>query len=330
MTNLRLDDLDKKLINLVQTEFPLTKDPYATLGRRLGIGEHEVILRIEQLKAKAIIRLIGPVLDARSLGYQTTLVAMSVAKDKLDEAEQIIAEHPGVSHGYERNHRFNLWFTLATPAGADIETELTQLTSPIEAEAVFSLPATRVFKIGAYFDIGEGRQGVIGMPDGSGGTLSKQVELSLQDKLIIRELQQDLPLVPMPFTTMSERAGMEVENFLAHCQSLLQRGIMRRFGASINHNNAGYKANAMTCWVTPPEIVDIVGRELARLRQVSHCYERKTNPLWRYNLFTMIHGRSRKVCKELVSEVSHRIGLVDYVLLFSTKEFKKTRVKYQV
>ncbi|MFC2010941.1 Lrp/AsnC family transcriptional regulator [Chloroflexota bacterium] len=330
MANLRVDDLDKKLINLVQSEFPLTKDPYATLGRQLAISEHEVILRIDRLKAMAIIRLMGPVLDTRSLGYQSTLVAMSVTKDKLDEAERIIAEHPRVSHGYERNHRFNLWFTLATPIGADIETELTELTSPIVAEAVFSLPATRVFKIGAYFDMGENGQGVAGTPTSAEDSFPKKVELSPKDKLIIRKLQQDLPLVPTPFTAMAEQSGISVEDFLAHCQSLLKRGIMRRFGASINHNNAGYKANAMTCWIVPSDMVDVAGRELARLQQVSHCYERRTNPLWHYNLFAMIHGRSRGICQEVVTDISHKIGLADYVLLYSTKEFKKTRINYLV
>ncbi len=258
MANLRIDNLDKKLIKLVQADFPMAKSPYATLGQQLGISEHEVISRINQLKKNALIQLIGPVLNSRSLGYQSTLVAMSVAKDKLDEAEQIIAEHPGVSHGYEREHRFNLWFTLAVPAGADLETELTKLTSSIEAEAIFSLPATKVFKIGTYFDMGEDGQEMAGIPSRTGDKLPKQVKLSPKDKLIIRELQQDLPLVPTPFTAMAKQSGTTVEDFLAHCQSLLKRGIMRRFGASINHSNAGYKANAMTCWVVPLDMVLIM------------------------------------------------------------------------
>ena len=115
-----LDSIDKKLLNLVQVEFPLTKEPYANLGLQLGIDRDEVIYRIEQLKAKGFLRQISPVLDARSLGYQTTLVAMRVAKTQLDKAERLIGEHLGVSHGYERDHYFNLWFTLAVPAGVDI------------------------------------------------------------------------------------------------------------------------------------------------------------------------------------------------------------------
>ena len=211
-----------------------------------------------------------------------------------------------------------------------MESELEQLTSPIGAEAVFALPAVKVFKIGAYFDMDGDRQITAGTVAQPGRVLPREVKLSQTDRLVINELQQDLPLVATPFTAMAARLSMDVEHFLAQCQSLLQRGIMRRFGASINHNRAGFKANAMTCWVAPPGMVEIAGQKLASLREVSHCYERKTNPLWQYNLFAMIHSHTREACQEIVSKASHGTGLTDYVLLFSTKEFKKVRVKYLV
>ncbi|MFQ6122623.1 MAG: Lrp/AsnC family transcriptional regulator, partial [Dehalococcoidales bacterium] len=190
---MNLDSIDRKLLNLVQAEFPLTREPYADLGVRLGIGEDEVIHRIEQLKVTGIIRQISPVLDARSLGYQITLVAMRVAANQLDKAERLITEHAGISHGYERDHHFNLWFTLSIPPTTDIETELRQLTSPIDVEAVFALPATKLFKIGAYFDMGEDSQSTAETVTQPNGVLPQKVELSQIDRLIINELQQDLP-----------------------------------------------------------------------------------------------------------------------------------------
>ncbi len=123
---------------------------------------------------------------------------------------------------------------------------------------------------------------------------------------------------------------MNVDDFLAHCQSLLRRGIIRRFGASINHTNAGYKANAMAGWVASGDMVAVVGHKLASLPEVSHCYERKTSPLWRYNLFAMIHGHTRTDCQKIASQVSSETGLSNYVVLFSTREFKKVRIKYLV
>jgi len=330
MIDMHLDNIDRKLLSLVQLEFPLTREPYADLGQRLDINENQVLKHIERLKAKGIIRQIGPVFDARSLGYLTTLVAVRVPESKLDKAEQVIIEHPGVSHGYQRDHYFNIWFTLAIPNTADIEIEIKKLTNSIEAEAIFTLPAKKVFKIGAYFDVDGDNQPTESTPVQSSNTLYQKVELSQRDKSIINALQQNLPPTPTPFTDISAQLSIEVEDFLAQCRSLQQRGIMRRFGASVNHRLAGFKANAMACWLASPDKVDILGQKLASLQEVSHCYERKTNSLWPYNLFAMIHSQRKEVCQEIASKVSRETGTADYVLLFSTKEFKKTRVKYLV
>ncbi len=312
---MKLNSLEPRLLDIVQAEFPLSGEPYAELGRRLGISPDEVIERIRQLKAKGIIREIGPVLDSRRLGYQTTLVAMKVSQDYLAKASQIINEHPGVSHGYEREHRFNLWFTLSLPPQADLEAEIQRLSQAIGAETAFSLPVLKQFKIGTHL---------------GGGGLPQPVRLSATERRVINELQNDLPLVSAPFNTIAARLNMDLAEFLARCQSLLPRGVMRRFGASVNHREVGFRANAMACWVAPSEMVDAAAQKLARLSEVSHCYERKTNPLWRYNLFAMIHGHTRKACREIADRVSGETGLKDYVLLFSTREIKKKRVKYLV
>ena len=330
MSKMSLDNIDRKLLNLLQAEFPLTEEPYTDVGLRVGIDGDEVVHRIEQLKSMGIVRQIGPVLDARSLGYQTTLVAMRVVGSQLDKAAQLIVDHPGVSHGYERDHHFNFWFTLAIPPTSDVETDLRQLTSAINTEDVFSLPAKKLFKIRAFFAVGGNGESMAEVGTQLSGIRPQKVELSRVDRLIINELQQELPLIPRPFAAMSKRSGIEVEDFLAQCQSLEQRGIMRRFGAAINHKRVGFKANAMVCWVAPPDVVDVVGCRLASLREVSHCYERETNPLWHYNLFAMVHGYSSEVCQQIADKVSDEAGLTDYILLFSTKEFKKVRVKYPV
>jgi DNA-binding Lrp family transcriptional regulator len=325
----RLDGIDKKLFNRLQTEFPLTGKPFADLGLGLGIAEEEVIRRTGQLKANGLIRQIGPIVDARSLGYKTTLVAMKVMETQLDQAAHFIRAHPGISHGYERDNAFNLWLTLAVPATVDIEAELQRLASAVPAETAFSLPAVRVFKLRAYFALSSERKTETAAinPD---RVQRRDVELSPADRIIINELQQDLPLVPEPFAAMAAKLGMDEAKFLERCRSLQSRGIVRRFSAAVNHRKAGFKANAMTCWTAPPEKVVAAGKRLASLREVSHCYERKVNPLWRYNLFAMIHAMTRDECQEIVDKVSAETGLTDYVMLFSTRELKKTRVKYLV
>lgn len=325
-----LDDTDRRLLNLIQGEFPLTSEPFSALGLALGVSGEQVIRRIEGLKAGGIVRYIGPLFDARSLGYHITLVAMRVAEQRLDEATQVVCEHPGVSHGYQRDHHFNLWFTLALPWERDIQDELGRLAGVLAAEAVLDLPVLRAFKLGTCFDVGGDATPTADASVAYRVSFAKAPDLSPSDRALIKELQRDLPLIPRPFDTTAERLGIDTDEFLAHCQSLLQRSVMRRFSASVSHARLGFVANAMVCWIASPDRVEAAGQKLAALREVSHCFERKANSIWPYNLFAMIHGRTREACQEIARKVSRQSGLRDYEVLFSSKEFKKARVKYLV
>jgi DNA-binding Lrp family transcriptional regulator len=326
---MRLDDIDGKLLDLIQVGFPLSREPFCALGLRLGVSADEVVRRIERLKAGGIVRLIGPVLDARSLGYRTTLVAMRVVESQLDKAAQVISEHPGVSHGYQRDNRWNVWFTLSLPSKVDMQTELRRLNSLIGAEAILDLPALRVFKIGAYFGVGAEGEPLLGTSSTDyGGPLDRDCHLSPTDRALVNELQQDLPLVERPFDGLSAQLGMDIDRFLDRLRYLEQCGIMRRFGAAIRHDSIGFVANAMACWIVPRDMMEAAAPKVAVLGEVSHCYERKTDPLWPYNLFAMIHGRTKEACQNVASRASHKAGLKDHLLLFSIREFKKVRVKY--
>ncbi len=150
---MHLDRIDRKLLNLLQAEFPITGKPYASLGDDLDIAEDEVIQRVGRLKTEGFIRLIGPLLDTSKLDYKTTLVAMRVTETELDKATQIIINHSGVSHAYERNHHFNLWFTLALPSSLDIDTTLKEMFSSIMSEAFFDITALNLFKLRTYLSL---------------------------------------------------------------------------------------------------------------------------------------------------------------------------------
>ncbi len=327
MADPKLDEMDRRLVNLAQSQFPLGEQPFAALGASLGMDGDEVISRLRRLKDENIVRLIGPVVDAGRLGYRTTLAGLSLAADRLDEAGRAIAAHPLVSHCYEREHRFNLWFTLAAPEGVELDYELHRLVAPLGARAAISLPALRVFKLGVHFDMLDGNAAeTVTAP--AVNSAQKKLNLSPQDRAVLNELQQDLPLEEAPFSAMAARAGMPLQDFLAGCRLLLDAGVIRRYGASVNHRRAGYEANAMTCWKVSAGQVDNAGLELAAMRQVSHCYERKTDALWPYNLFAMFHGRSRQECRKPAEDMTRQLGLGSPVLLFSTKEIKKERVRY--
>jgi siroheme decarboxylase len=322
-----IEIIDKRLLNLVQREFPLDRYPYDVLGRALGVDGELVIRQLKSLKSQGIIRQISPVIDARRIGYQPTLVAAHVNQDEVERAEESIIRHPGVSHGYERDHYYNIWFTLSVAQGLSMDGELARLTASFAAQEIFALPSIKVFKIGAYFDM-EGPEQVSTPKAASNNDLPGKVVLTAEDKSVISELQNDLPLVHAPFDNMAARLNIDVDRYLDRCRSLLTQGIIRRFGASINHTRAGFSANGMACWVVPEGKVECAGRKLASLPQVSHCYERVTNQRWPYNVFAMIHSKTREQCREIARGVTSELDLSENVVLFSTREFKKTRVRY--
>jgi DNA-binding Lrp family transcriptional regulator len=316
------DDLDQQILSRLQNGFPLTSHPFVDMGKKLSLSGDEVIQRIQHLKNDGIVRQISPVFDSRSLGYATTLIAMHVPGDKLERCSGILRENPCVSHAYEREHPVNVWFTLAMPGHNGIEEEMKKIADAVPADNVFQLPASKLYKIGAFF-------GTEGMYQKTTGKLSQAAELSQEDMLVVNELQRDLPLTERPFIEMSRNTGMSEEQFLEQCNSLLERGIMRRYGAAVNHRQAGYTANAMVCWKVPPEKIDKIGQHLALLREVSHCYERGTSFKWPYNLYAMIHGKEKETCQEIAEEISRDFGIEDFLVLFSTRELKKTRIIYR-
>jgi DNA-binding Lrp family transcriptional regulator len=329
---IKLDDIDKNLLDIIQTKFPLESEPFTVLGQRLGADEDEVIRRISRFKKEGIVRLIGPVLNPKQIGYQTTLIAMRVRPELLAKAAQTIAEHPLVSHCYERNHDFNLWFTLAIPTETDMNKEVQKLGNVIKSDATLNLPAVKMFKIGAYFNTNKKTAPI---PDSSSDSTvisTREIKLSPVNRYIINELQQDLPLRPMPFDVMSNNLALPIEEFLIHCRGLIQHGVIRRYSASISHTNLGFVANAMSCWQVPSNMVEMTGKKMATFPEISHCYERNPDAGWHYNMFAMIHAENKETCQALALKICSDTGLEpsSFILLFSTKEIKKTRIRYQV
>ena len=111
-------------------------------------------------------------------------------------------------------------------------------------------------------------------------------------------------------------------------QAYQKRGLLRRFAAVLYHRNAGFTANGMGVWKVPPEQIQEAGMAAASFPQVSHCYERPTYPDWPYSLFTMVHTRTVEECEKLMQEIAEKMGVKEYAVLYSTKEYKKIRLKY--
>lgn len=152
--------------------------------------------------------------------------------------------------------------------------------------------------------------------------------LSELDKKIVRALQDDLPLTSEPFVEIATKLGITEEELLKKIKTFTEEGIIRRFGAAIRHREAGFTANAMVVWNVEDERTLEVGKMMASFSEVSHCYERPRYPDWPYNLFTMVHGKSREECEQIAKKIAATTNITNYRLLFSTDELKKTSMKY--
>jgi DNA-binding Lrp family transcriptional regulator len=152
--------------------------------------------------------------------------------------------------------------------------------------------------------------------------------LSDLEKRVILALQRDLEVQARPFQEVADQLGLEEEQLLDAVQGLMERGYIRRFGATLRHQKSGYEANALVVWMVPEAELKTIGQQLASRREVSHCYARRPAPSWPYNLYTMIHGRTREDCVNIASRMSAETGITAYELLFSETELKKTTMRY--
>ncbi len=329
-TSATFDTIDRALLTEVQARFPVEHRPFAALGHTLGIPETECLERVGRLKTSKIIRQLSAIFDTRTLGYQSTLAAMKVDPLRVDEAADVINQHPGVSHNYKRNDPFNIWFTVAVPPTDSLEKTVNIFHTLAKAEETIMLPTLHLYKIGVKLDL-TGKESLLESDEeiyNEQRRFAPKPALSARDIAFIRITQEDLPQLEMPFAVWADQAGVPEEELFRWAHHMQQVGYMRRFAAILHHRNAGFLANAMVVWRVPEEQVDRCGEQMAQFRQVSHCYRRPVYPHWPYPLFTMIHAPTYSACMEVVSQIEDRAGQFPHKNLFSTMEYKKTRVKY--
>ena len=326
-----IDGIDKDLLNLIQREFPLEREPFEAMGRSLGLAGDEVIRRIEALKRGRVIRQISAIFDTRVLGYQSSLVAANIPPEKLGSGAKAINSHPGVSHNYERNNEFNLWYTVAVPPHSRLGLEGTVdvLHKISGAERTRILPTLKLFKIGVTLDMKEGATAKKEAPQyGEDDREGADRNISEDDKAAIRALQEDVPLTPRPFDLWGRQVGLSAEGLLERAYDLRRRKIMRRFSAVLYHRKAGFRANAMGVWKVPEARIDELGNMFAQYQAVSHCYRRPVYEDWPYALFSMVHGRTEEECEAVLDAMAEESGVMERLSLYSTREYKKTRVRY--
>jgi DNA-binding Lrp family transcriptional regulator len=186
------------------------------------------------------------------------------------------------------------------------------------------MPSLKLYKIGVRFDLG-GEESTAS----SGKFIARErVPIDPGDRKFICVLQQHLPIKPRPFDIWAKQAELSPSELLSAARRFIELGVMRRFSAVLRHRAIGVSANAMGVWIVPPEQHDRFGEIAAENPAVSHCYLRPSYPDFPYSLFTMVHGKTRADCEVTLASISRATGIADYTSLYSSREFKKVRIRY--
>ena len=325
-----MDDLDKEILNEIQWTFPLVTRPFDAIAKKFDTTPTIIKERMNNLKKSGVLRQLSAIFDTRKLGYTSSLVAMEIEPEKLEYVANQINRHPGVSHNYERDHQFNLWFTLAVPPGSDLKTELEKFNVLKGIKKVRMLPTLQLFKIGVKLDMVDEKKHQVAPTEQKKEVQNVKFEPTENDKQFIRELQKNMAIVDEPFVKAANNLGISEEKLFEKMKHYESIGVMRRFAAILRHRQVGFTANGMIVWKVPADRISEVGGKLGAFPQVSHCYERPTYPDWPYNVFSMIHCKTHDEANGMAQTIQNQIKVDDYKILFSSREFKKTRVEYFV
>lgn len=156
----------------------------------------------------------------------------------------------------------------------------------------------------------------------------ENVKIDENDKAIIRALQDDFPLERKPFEFIAKETGIPEDEVMRRVRGMIEDGRIRKMGAVLRHREIGYVANVLCVWRVPEDSADRIASMMVRYPQISHVCLRKTAPGWPYNLYTMVHGRSRAECDDIVDKLARENGIADHVMLYTVRELKKESMKY--
>ncbi|HYL19797.1 MAG TPA: Lrp/AsnC family transcriptional regulator [Burkholderiales bacterium] len=316
-----------RLLNEFQRGFPLCRQPFAVLAERLQMSERTVLERLRAFYDQGVVSRVGAVFAPRSIGA-STLAALSVPDSRLEHVAAAVSARPEVNHNYEREHRYNLWFVGTAPDQQKLDDVLREIEREARCGRVLSLPLIEEYRIDLGFDLSGA-----GLPQHTlpPARSAARVVLQPEERRLVAALQSGLPLVPSPYAAVADAAGLGEHEVLARLERWIEEGTIRRFGVILRHRELGYRANAMAVWDVPDAQTDALGARLAGQQDVTLCYRRgRALPEWRYNLFCMIHGRSRETVQRRLAELEGECGLGDFdcAVLFSRRRFKQCGARH--
>jgi DNA-binding Lrp family transcriptional regulator len=315
------DSTDAKLLVVLQKGLPLVPRPFARLGDDLGLTEEAVLARVRGLFETGVARRFGAVFDSRSLHYESTLCAAEVPADDLVAAAARIAPHPGITHCYEREGHPNLWFTLTAPA-AELKPELARVAAALGRYGVLNLPALKKFKVEAVF--GQGEESPVPEDSSPAPVATPIAPLTERERQVVRRLQANITVTEDPFGLLARELGVDPAELLELLKRWEHTGVIRRIGFVLRHRQLGFSANSMCVWAVTADRIAAVGESLARSPHVTHCYERPSFPDFPFNLYAMIHAKSRDEAIGIFRHLGDSAGLPEGRMLWSVREFKKS------
>jgi siroheme decarboxylase len=316
-----LSAFDKRLCNELQTGLPIAERPFAIIARILKTSEDNVIKHTRALIKLGIIRRLGVSINWRAIGKASTLVAAHIEQDDLKKVIPAINKLQGVSHNYLREHYYNLWFTLRADSQKKLERILEKFSKRFNI-SFNSLPVVRVFKLDARFDATSDGKRLLPESRRRKTEDRGQKVISRIDEQILEGLQGGLKIVKRPFNFISNDE-FEIYDGLLHIAGMIRDGIINRLGAMVNHNKLGFTANAMfVCKANKLRAIKI-GKKLAALGIVSHCYQRKTFAGWPYNIFAMMHGSNMGDIQKAVERFVKKEGIKSFAILPTAEKLKK-------
>ncbi len=319
-------NIEQRLLNDYQHNFPLVPAPYQHIARELKTDSKTVLDLLDELNSRGKVSRVGPVFKPNTLGA-STLAAMSVPEDQLEKVATLVSDFPEVNHNYEREHDLNLWFVAVAADQNKLDAVIDDIQSRSGYE-VMSLPLLKEYHIDLGFS----------MNPGSRKKTAQTNKLQIQDDFdhtkdeqLIAAIQAGLPLTERPYFAIGEQLGLTEQTVIQKISDLQTVGIIRRMGVVVRHHELGYRANAMLVWDVPDDLVDELGKQLSAEDEVTLCYQRpRIKPRWPYNLFSMIHGKSRDEVMDCIEHLVEKLALdnTPYEILFSVKRYKQCGAKY--
>lgn len=311
------DDIDRKLMNAWQRDFPLVSRPFDALAGALGIDEAAVIARLVKLRDCGAVSRVGGTCRPNTAAA-STLAAVSAPDDRIEAVAALISAEPGVNHSYLRENDWNIWFVATGPNRVHVDATLARIGRKSGLK-VLDLRLVRPFNV----DLGFGLDGPAPVPR---AREAHPEVLEPGDRAILQGLSEGLDLVPRPYAALAARVGGAEDAVLRRIGVLLEAGLIGRLGVIVRHRALGWTANAMVVWEAPDAVIEVAGPLLAVQPGVTLCYERRpAGSDWPYTLYCMIHARSREEAMATLAKAEAAAGLggLPRNILFSLRCFKQ-------